>query len=137
MSIQEALEVIRTYSQSESPAIVFLVGELGAGKTYFTNQFAKSIGIPRHLPSPTFTFLQEYSCDWEGKRKIIHCDFYRIEPDKAEKTLEQLGFWDYLEPNSILFIEWPERTEDKLLALNHKTVTISIDEKGERNYEIS
>lgn len=137
MNIQEALVTVSEYSKSTNPAIIFLVGELGAGKTHFTNAFAKHIGVDRRLPSPTFTFLQEYACDWEGKRKIIHCDLYRIEPEKAEKTLEQMGFWDYLEPQYIVFIEWPERAADQITALPHIELTITLTKDGERNYDFN
>lgn len=137
MTLPEALSEITSYAKQASPAIIFLVGELGAGKTYFTNQFAKSIGISKHLPSPTFTFLQEYSCDFENKKKIIHCDLYRIEPEKAEKTLEQIGFWDYLDDTNILFIEWPERAIPQLNNLPHKTLTITSNAEGERIYELT
>ncbi|MCC7304294.1 tRNA (adenosine(37)-N6)-threonylcarbamoyltransferase complex ATPase subunit type 1 TsaE [bacterium] len=137
MTLSEVLEQVSSYAKENSPAVIFLVGDLGAGKTHFTNQFAKHIGIGRSLPSPTFTFLQDYTCDWEGKTKIIHTDLYRIEPDQAEKVLEQIGFWDYLDEKNILFIEWPERAEKMLTELPHKTVTISIKSDGDREYELS
>ena len=137
MTLSEALSVVREYAAQAKPALIFLVGELGAGKTHFTNQFAKEIGIARHLPSPTFTFLQEYVCDWEDKRKIIHCDLYRIDPTKAEKTLEQIGFWDYLDSRNILFVEWPEKAGEHLLDIPHKTLTITLQDGGERTYELS
>lgn len=137
MNLATATDTIKEYAQKESPALVFLVGELGAGKTHFTNEFAASVGLNERLPSPTFTFLQVYNCSFANKKRILHADFYRIEPDKAEKTLEQIGFWDYLEPQTILFVEWPERAESQVREIPHKTVTITLLENGERNYDIS
>jgi tRNA threonylcarbamoyl adenosine modification protein YjeE len=135
MDITQALEFISAYVATEQP-VVFLQGPLGAGKTYLTNQFAKTIaGITTHLPSPTFTFLQEYKCDWNGKKRIVHCDFYRIETQNAEKVLEQIGFWDYIDSSTIVFIEWPEKAGDIVSALPHMTVNIHQLENGERNYE--
>ncbi len=137
MTLSAAIEVTTQYAKETCPAILFLVGELGAGKTHFVNQFAQEIGVSRRLPSPTFTFLQEYSCDWEGKKKIVHCDLYRVDPEKAEKTLEQIGFWDYLDERNIIFIEWPEKAAPQLNALPHKTLSISITNSGDRLYEFS
>jgi len=137
MTLSEALEVTTQYAKETRPTILFLVGELGAGKTHFVNQFAQEIGVGMRLPSPTFTFLQEYSCDWEGKKKIVHCDLYRVDPEKAEKTLEQIGLWDYLDEGNIIFIEWPEKATSQLSALPHKTLYISITDYGERLYEFS
>ncbi len=137
MNREEAIAEISSFAKKTNPAIIFLIGDLGAGKTHFTNQFEKSIGVFKTLPSPTFTFLQEYDCNWESKKKIVHCDLYRIEPEKAERTLEQIGFWDYLEANSIIFIEWPERAISQIQALPHITLTITLLDQGERNYELS
>lgn len=137
MQLKEAVDQVISYAKESSPAIIFLEGNLGAGKTHFTNQLAREVGVTRHLPSPTFTFLQEYTCDWEGKRNIIHCDLYRMEPEKAEQMLEQIGFWDYIQPHSILFIEWPEKAHDHIKDLPHKSLRITFNEQGERNYEFS
>jgi len=134
MTLSDAIGVTTQYSKDTRPTILFLVGELGAGKTHFVNQFAQEIGVARRLPSPTFTFLQEYSCDWKGKGKIVHCDLYRVDPDKAEKTLEQIGFWDYLEDRNIVFIEWPEKALSQLESLPHKTLSITITNTGDRHY---
>ena len=137
MTLLEAIEATTQYCIGAKPSTVFLVGELGAGKTHFVNQFAQAIGVGRRLPSPTFTFLQEYSCDWEGKKKIVNCDLYRVDPEKAEKTLEQIGFWDYLEERNIVFIEWPEKAATQLKELPHKTLSISITNSGKRHYEFN
>jgi tRNA threonylcarbamoyl adenosine modification protein YjeE len=137
MNLTETVSYLTKYAKTESPALIFLVGELGAGKTHLTNEFAKEIGIGQRLPSPTFTFLQEYRCNFENKRSVLHADFYRIEPNEAEKTLEQIGFWDYLEPTTILFIEWPEKAASQINEIPHTTVTITLLENGERHYAIS
>lgn len=137
MDLTQTLDRISAYVNQEH-GVIFLQGPLGAGKTFLTNQFANTIaGVHGHLPSPTFTFLQEYRCDWNGKKKLVHCDFYRIEQDKAEKVLEQIGFWDYLDQNTVMFIEWPEKAGENLYKLPHLTVTIHQLDNGERSYECS
>lgn len=136
MTLHETIEKVQLYAKDHPLAIIFLVGDLGAGKTHFTNEFAKSIDVPQRLPSPTFTFLQEYRCDWEHLKKIIHCDLYRIDVDQAEKTLEQIGFWDYVDEGNIIFIEWPERGGEHLQQLPHATITITLAD-NERTYEFT
>lgn len=137
MTFSEALAAVKDYAKNNSPAIIFLVGNLGAGKTHFTNQFAAEIGVNNRLPSPTFTFLQEYTCAWEDKRKIVHCDFYRIDPEKADKVLEQITFWDYIDGANIIFIEWPEQAMSAIKDLPHKTLRITLQPDGERTYEFT
>lgn len=137
MIFSHALEAALLYAKTNSPTIIFLEGDLGAGKTHFTNQFADAIGIFGHLPSPTFAFLQEYRCNWEGKKQLIHCDFYRVEPEKADKMLEQITFWDYVDEKNILFIEWPERAINAIKDLPHKTLKITLQDGGERTYEFT
>ncbi len=133
MTLHDTVLRIQTYAKRNLPAIIFLEGNLGAGKTHLTNAFAQEIGLTDRLPSPTFTFLQEYKIEWENFKKLVHCDFYRIEPEQAEKTLEQIGFWDYLDANTIIFIEWPERVSSQINELPHATVKITLQE--ERHYE--
>lgn len=137
MSLSEAVTEVTKQLANGDFHVLFLVGDLGAGKTHFVNQLAQEIGITRRLPSPTFTFLQEYACDWNGKRKLVHSDFYRIEPEKADKTLEQIGFWDYLDERNIVCIEWPERADSVVKDIPHKTLQITLNQDGERTYEFS
>jgi len=137
MNIEDAIQKVKNFLEKNSNGIILLKGNLGAGKTHFVNEFAKSIDVIQKLPSPTFSFLQEYNCDWNEKKKIIHCDFYRISPETAEKTLEQIGIWDYLSPKNILFIEWPEQVGNLLEEVQSTTVSITLNKNGERNYELS
>jgi len=137
MTLPEAIEtIVKKLKDGEAP-VLFLKGELGAGKTHFVNQLAQHLDISRRLPSPTFTFLQEYPCNWQGKRKLVHCDFYRIEPEKADKTIEQIGFWDYLDERNIICIEWPEQAGTVIDDIPHMTLQITLLPDGNRNYELS
>lgn len=91
------------------PCIIFLFGNLGAGKTTFVRGFLKGLGFKGRVKSPTFTLVEEYFL--EGK-KIYHFDFYRVH-DPEE--LAYMGLRDYFE-DSIVFIEWPEYALDFLPA---------------------
>lgn len=85
----------------ESPCLIFLSGDLGAGKTTFVRGFLRGFGFYGAVKSPTFTLVEEYHLQ---DRCIYHFDFYRIH-DPEE--LEGVGFRDYLR-DGILLIEWPE-----------------------------
>lgn len=83
--------------------IVFLHGDLGAGKTVFTKGIAKALGLkPQSVNSPTFVLMNFY----EGKLPLYHFDLYRLEDPKE---LKSVSFDEYFYGEGISVIEWPER----------------------------
>ena len=86
--------------------VLALHGELGAGKTFFTQQLCKFLGVKENVSSPSYVLMNEY----QGNFIIRHLDFYRL--DSAEEILE-LGLHDLYE-DSITIIEWPEIAEGML-----------------------
>ena len=87
--------------------IICLEGDLGAGKTLFTQSLCKALKVKEIVTSPTFNLMNVY----EGKKRIYHFDLYRLQ-DPEE--LELLGIRDYFNPHSIVFVEWPSRGEPLL-----------------------
>ena len=102
--------------------IIVLTGELGSGKTKFTQGILEYFGLENEISSPTFTIVNEYKKD---DINIYHFDVYRIE-DIDE--LYAIGFDDYLE-NGICIIEWGERIED-VLPPHYTKITFSKDESN-------
>ena len=108
--------------------VVLLNGDLGAGKTTFTQFAFAHLGVKEVVNSPTFSILKTY----EGKCILHHFDTYRISTEEAVEA----GFDEILDDrNSIIFIEWSEKIEP-LIPLRHIIVNIRFINENTREIEI-
>ncbi|MDF2944709.1 MAG: hypothetical protein K0S01_3567 [Herbinix sp.] len=107
-------------AKAKKGEVYCLSGDLGVGKTVFTQGFAKGLGIDEAVSSPTFTIIQQY----EGNGlPFYHFDVYRI-ADVEE--MEEIGYEDYFYGDGVCLIEWAELIED-ILPKSRTTVTIKKD----------
>ena len=106
---EETFEVGRKIGMNAKPGQIYtLTGDLGVGKTVFTQGVAAGLGITEPVNSPTFTIIQEYE---DGRLPFYHFDVYRI-GDLEE--MEEIGYDDYFFGQGICLIEWAELIEEIL-----------------------
>jgi tRNA threonylcarbamoyladenosine biosynthesis protein TsaE len=91
---------------TEAGAVVTLDGDLGAGKTRFSQAFAKALGVPGVVNSPTFTIIKEY----EGRLPLYHMDVYRLSVEEAD----ELGLDEYFYGAGVTLVEWASLIEELL-----------------------
>ncbi len=121
----------------EAATILGLSGDLGAGKTTFTQQLADLLGVKEDVTSPTFVIEKVYNLPEPilyGFKKLIHIDAYRLD---SGAELLSLGFKELLNtPENLIIIEWPERVADilpsstkilKFTFINDTTRTVDYD----------
>src|SRR5699024_7809029 len=120
-SPEETFQLGEELGRKAVPGQVFtLTGDLGVGKTVFTQGLARGLGIEEPVSSPTFTIVQVYG---EGRLPFYHFDVYRIE-DIDE--MEEIGYEDCFYGEGVCLIEWAEKIEE-LLPGKRKSITIEKD----------
>ena len=131
---QIAEEFLAKLKQIKNGAtVVGLYGDLGSGKTTFTQAVGKILKIKRKVNSPTFVIMKRYAIKHSHFKNVFHLDAYRL---KNEKELLHLG-WDEIIGNKahLVFIEWPENII-KVMPKKHHQIHISHEKFGTRKFEI-
>lgn len=124
-SPKETYELGKRIAEKIKPGeVISLVGDLGVGKTVFTQGFAVGLGIDDIVNSPTFTILQVYE---EGRMPFYHFDVYRI-GDVSE--MDELGYEEYFYGDGVCLVEWANLIEE-IMPSDYSRVVIEKDlEKG-------
>ena len=126
-SPEETFRVGKELGEKAYAGQVFtLTGDLGVGKTVFTQGLAKGLGIEEPVNSPTFTIIQEYD---GGRLPFYHFDVYRI-GDVEE--MEEVGFDDYVMGEGVSLIEWADLIRE---SLPEKRTEILIEKDLERGFD--
>jgi tRNA threonylcarbamoyladenosine biosynthesis protein TsaE len=126
-SPEETGKIGEELAKTVVPGQVFcLYGDLGVGKTVFTQGFAKGLGITEAVNSPTFTIIQTYE---EGRLPFYHFDVYRI-GDLEE--MDEIGLDDYLYGEGVCLIEWANLIRE---LLPEKVTAIRIEKNLEKGFD--
>ncbi len=124
-SVEQTWEVARQFAAELKPGdVVCLEGDLGAGKTTFTQGLAAFLGAKRAVTSPTFCLVVEHPTE---KFLLVHMDLYRLHD--ADDVLT-IGWEDYLARGAVLFVEWPDRAGD-LISENAWHLSFTLGETEE------
>ncbi len=100
----ETWEVAKRFAATLRPGdVVCLEGDLGAGKTTFTQGLCAALGAKRAVTSPTFCIVSEHPA---ADFLVVHMDLYRLH---GEEDVLQIGWEDYLSRGAVLVVEWPDR----------------------------
>ncbi len=106
--------------------IIFLNGEIGAGKTTFTKYLVEIYGLNDEVCSPTFSLENRYNTK---NGLIIHFDLYRI---KNEEELDMIGFYDTLKEDATILIEWADKFNIEKYIKNYKIISFKIHDSNIR-----
>lgn len=130
---REAERLLQDLAPNEGGAtLVTLSGELGAGKTTFTQAIARTLGITEPITSPTFVLEKVYAIEEDPYGhfdRMVHIDAYRL---NGGSELSALGFAELMkDPKSLILLEWPERVAD-LLPKAHRAIALVPEADGSR-----
>ncbi len=127
-SEQDTVALAQSIAECAVPGtVVTLEGDLGAGKTRFSQAVGKALGVKQVVNSPTFTIIKEYQ---GATMPFYHMDIYRISQEEAD----ELGLDDYIYGEGVTLIEWPSKMPD---LLPEERLAIEISAAGPTEREIS
>ena len=127
-----AKNIIETLSavRKNTASVIFLHGELGAGKTTFSQEIARALGVEDRVISPTFILKKEYKTTHPYFRKLIHIDAYRFNDIREARVLRMED--DLEEGDNLILIEWPEKVPNV-----ESDVTVSFEVVDEETRDVT
>ena len=123
-TLEEWNDVVKQIIPGIKHPILLLKGNLGAGKTTFSQFLLRELGSQDEISSPTYSIVNEYDTP---KGKVFHFDLYRL---KSVEEAYDFGIEEYLENGYLSIIEWPEIYMDELDAYDFHEMTIINTESG-------
>jgi tRNA threonylcarbamoyladenosine biosynthesis protein TsaE len=115
----------RFRAASLDQAIIFLIGDLGMGKTTLARGFLQALGQTDRVPSPTYTLIEPYEL---GPLTVYHVDLYRL---VNPRDADELGLSELPGPGVVMLVEWPERAGERLPSADI-SVTLTLAGDGRK-----
>ncbi len=136
VDFKEVIEdVLSWYKKSDQDSLIIsLQGDLGAGKTTFTQELGRALGVGEEITSPTFTIMKQYEIDHEDFEQMVHIDAYRIESDDEAGPLHLDSIFS--QPKTVVCVEWPEKIKS-IIPQHAAEIKISIEENEVRQVSLS
>lgn len=126
-SMKETFELGKELAANSKPGQVYcLNGDLGTGKTVFSQGFGAGLGIDEPISSPTFTILKEYH---EGRLPLYHFDVYRI---GSEDEMDEIGYYDLIDGDGVCLIEWSTLISS---IIPENSIEILIEKDPEKGFD--
>jgi tRNA threonylcarbamoyladenosine biosynthesis protein TsaE len=130
LNVEETQRIAAALAKVVVPGtVIALEGDLGAGKTHFTQGLARGLGVGEAVTSPTFNVMSVYD---QGRLPLYHFDLYRLE-DALE--LEDIAFYDYVEADGVSCIEWAAKFPEEIPA-QALWISITTREDNVRSIEV-
>ena len=130
LNVEETQRIAAALAKVVVPGtVIALGGDLGAGKTHFTQGLARGLGVGEAVTSPTFNVMSVYD---QGRLPLYHFDLYRLE-DALE--LEDIAFYDYVEADGVSCIEWAAKFPEEIPA-QALWISITTREDNVRSIEV-
>lgn len=107
--------------------VLGLEGDLGAGKTTFTQMLAQELGVQAMVKSPTFTLMQEYEVDDNKIKKLVHVDAYRVEDSREFRVIglfEEAGA-----EGTVTVVEWAEKVPELAHISGYRRLQFAVEEE--------
>ncbi|WP_151957099.1 tRNA (adenosine(37)-N6)-threonylcarbamoyltransferase complex ATPase subunit type 1 TsaE [Acinetobacter guillouiae] len=128
---QDTQMLAQKLAQHIAKGVIYLIGDLGAGKTTLTRYWLQSLGHQGAVKSPTYTLVEPYNIN---AKEVFHFDLYRLN-DPYE--LELMGIRDYLEVENALFLfEWPSKGSDEIPQPDHVIRILKTEDEAAREVVI-
>jgi len=125
-----AADLKKTLAGKKVAVVIGLVGDLGSGKTTFSQGFAKGLGVTSKVISPTFILFRTY--DFSGG-KLYHVDLYRLE-EQIKDEMSNIGLFDvFAQAGNIVLVEWAEKAKE---LLPKDTIWFEFSHLGENKRKI-
>ncbi len=125
-SVKETHELAEKILEELKSNLICLYGDLGSGKTTFTQGLAKALGVKGRVISPSFVLVREYETKTQ---KLIHIDCYRLRSEKDFKAMDLEELWS--DPKNLVVIEWAGKVK-KILPKKRLDIYFKYLEKDKR-----